>query len=484
MGIHTNLHHSRILSRVSCNFVLEYLLVFGLKYLRSVLRRVKLTVMSPCFLQDVAESQPSANKDFHKAVHQDPLPGHSKVFPTFKLHKKKGFHVKFAQAAPEIIGSSGDLHNVHRKPKPVQKKGLRVTFEEVAPMTIGKGGANAKLPAKDVTMGYREFAPERSPRIRRNYRCCRIWCCVRFARSPPEIIGEGGDAAKLPARDVEMRYLHSRSASSVHSSPESFKFLDLPPEIRDLIYHIALPYPISTTELPAWHSEEDGFKRAFSEESALRKRSYVNLTLANRQVRQEATYALFHNGIFVIPAHIHTLNSKSWPVLTPAFLKLATSNQYFAHQVRNIRIEIHSIEASGTFMWETVTTPQTMSNMSWICHYLPMFAGLKSIVVVWKDFVLLRPEIFQVSFRPAIGTESRLAALRPLHEYQKLDPGVSVLVSVLVYGLAFTNVSTALKLKSEATAGQTSKRRVLMGLNAFVKGLESEMRQCNVPRDD
>jgi len=54
--------------------------------------------------------------------------------------------------------SPSELVDVYRRPKPRQNKGLRVTFEKAAPEIIGEGGDEAELPARDVTKPYQNVA--------------------------------------------------------------------------------------------------------------------------------------------------------------------------------------------------------------------------------------------------------------------------------------------------------------------------------------
>lgn len=149
----------------------------------------------------------------------------------------------------------------------------------------------------------------------------------------------------------------------------------------------------------------------------------MNLTLANRQIRQEALYALFEYGIFVIPAGVQNCKVQGWPLLTPAYLKLAVKNNCFAHRVRNMEIEVRSIGARACVISRMVPTPQLVANMSWICHYLPIFENIQRIMVLWDDYPNLPAYIplvvsnyYSRHWRP-IGADSRLAPLKPLQQY-------------------------------------------------------------------
>ena len=55
---------------------------------------------------------------------------------------------------PSIHSPSPDLVDCYRRPKPKQHKGLHVTFATAAPDVIGEGGEEADLPAKEVSRSY------------------------------------------------------------------------------------------------------------------------------------------------------------------------------------------------------------------------------------------------------------------------------------------------------------------------------------------
>ena len=55
---------------------------------------------------------------------------------------------------PTIQSPQAEVVNYYRRPKPRQNKGLRVTFNEAAPEVIGEGGDEAAMPAREVSTSY------------------------------------------------------------------------------------------------------------------------------------------------------------------------------------------------------------------------------------------------------------------------------------------------------------------------------------------
>lgn len=288
---------------------------------------------------------------------------------------------------------------------------------------------------------------------------------VAFEKSGPEIIGTGGENAILPVKDVAMGYRHARNPPRPRVPQKPFRLLELPGEVRSAIYQATLPNPLWTQRLICWNSEgNDTTRTDLYVDCVQQKRTYVNLTLVSREVRRESLYVLYSYGRFVIPAYIQT---HKWGGLTPKFLTLAAKHKDLARQVRNIGIEINSMEARIRYARETVT------DILWIRHYLPLFTDLQSVVVEWTDFV--QPPLgvtFSNKVRPAIGIESRLTILRPLQEFQWCYPKISILIN----GMPFTRESSAPELKSEVTKGDIGKREGLFRIDGCLEELENEMR--------
>lgn len=124
------------------------------------------------------------------------------------------------------------------------------------------------------------------------------------------------------------------------------------------------------------------------------------------------------------------------------------------------------------------TLQATSQYTSWICRCLPWFSNLQSIVVVWRDYVQPLERLYSDYIRPAIGIESRIAALEPLSTYQKRYPTVSI----LVYGMPYTRPSWASETECKAKAGRACERDEPIRLDLCLENLEAERYSAKVDR--
>lgn len=76
----------------------------------------------------------------------------------------------------------------------------------------------------------------------------------------------------------------------------TFEFLNLPPEVRNPIYEMALPDPISVGRLPPWHHKMNKSQRNRTEQYTLIKWSYMNLTLANWKTVEKRSMCSIDTG--------------------------------------------------------------------------------------------------------------------------------------------------------------------------------------------
>jgi hypothetical protein len=89
------------------------------------------------------ESKESTNEDIDSFLHAGGTKANAPTAPRIDVAVAR-------KPLPLPQVSPSEIVDVYRRPKPRQNKGLRVTFQKAAPEIIGEGGDEAELPARDV----------------------------------------------------------------------------------------------------------------------------------------------------------------------------------------------------------------------------------------------------------------------------------------------------------------------------------------------
>lgn len=181
------------------------------------------------------------------------------------------------------------------------------------------------------------------------------------------------------------------TTASSRTGETSFPLLDLPADVRNMIYHLTLPTRVIRPQPVSASSAFSGSEgthpihpeaevRPSTEPVEQSRHPYVNLLLTNHQIFHEASYVLCHHCQFVLTVDwmrvgFPTIGTKDFQYhLQLPTAKLATSIQHIIMEI-NWRTSYH------------LNTRTAKCNLHSILVDLESFSGLRNVVVEWRDFL-------------------------------------------------------------------------------------------------
>ena len=174
--------------------------------------------------------------------------------------------------------------------------------------------------------------------------------------------------------------------SSTSNHEQRFPLLELPGELRNVVYRQALDQALPRNILPRWMDKmQRSHKYTINHSGAtgrLVASSFVNLELSCRQVYQEVSHILYRNYEFsfiIAPSHASFLDTclGSWQPT------LDIQDKSYIHRITNIVLKANW----DGFDWTAIR------NFSWsnwkhithmVCRALLGFSGLRRITLDWR----------------------------------------------------------------------------------------------------
>lgn len=238
-----------------------------------------------------AVTRPQKDNDIDRFLHHNPSPaqaearpslGTSLVVPPLDMTKRQG-----SLLAPQE-SDLGPIKDMYRRPKPRMNKGLRVNFASTAPEVIGEGGDEAELPSREISKSHPTLAVSDTAQP----------MPLRRRSTGYSVPGK----SDLPA--VQSQYVHVQDVDSkellLANSRDQIHNLEAPQAGRDNVHESAAA--LTSKPLPMG---------PFSDPADIHKKS-----VAQQSLRPEAFEAPFAESA------VHLTNSLT-PVPSPLPLKWA-----------------------------------------------------------------------------------------------------------------------------------------------------------------
>lgn len=216
-------------------------------------------------------------------------------------------------------------------------------------------------------------------------------------------------------RDWSSEY-NADLSSTGNEEERRFQPLELPPDIRFVLYSHILNQDLPNLILPRWLQHIQDQQEQTTGDSVIRRRpaasSFTNLQLSSRQVYEETSYVLYHQCHFsfnIAPCHASFLDG----CLLPRYSGQLPQDKSYIPRIANIVLKANwdgydwaKIQGSEWTEWKEV--------MSMVCDELPGFSGLRRLTLDWRgpnSCDALQPRMHQwLSITPYF---QRLRARRP-----------------------------------------------------------------------
>ncbi len=171
--------------------------------------------------------------------------------------------------------------------------------------------------------------------------------------------------------------------STANPQQHYFPLMELPGDLRNVIYRHALDHSVTSPILPRWkqrwHEYTTGHPVATGRIAAS---SFTNLQLSSRQVYHEASYILYQTCQFsfnIDPRHASFLDG----CLSSGSLTLNVQDKSYIHRITNIVLkadwERYDWARIRKFIW---TDWRDVTFM--VCSELQGFSGLRRLTLDWK----------------------------------------------------------------------------------------------------
>ncbi|MCJ1449688.1 hypothetical protein MMC28_000016 [Mycoblastus sanguinarius] len=200
-----------------------------------------------------------------------------------------------------------------------------------------------------------------------------------------------------------------------HSDTRSFPFLQLPGEIRNIIYKAALP----DVQHPLNSAFADGER-----DTPLILQTFTALLLTNRQINIEAWYIFFKDNHFLLevgPIALDFLNAQSFSCSKP----LRYIQPY--NLIRHLDVEIELLQLDPPNR-EMFPLRFVMENFQAACDTMGLFIGLKTITIRCKIRHLTSPSEWDA--HPFRETEDWVDLLLLLKAFQVKQSDVRIMVEM------------------------------------------------------
>ena len=251
--------------------------------------------------------------------------------------------------------------------------------------------------------------------------------CHRYPEAgqpPTSIVNKSTEKITQCPNTNGPQYINIQSTSD---SQPAFPFLQLPPEIRNMVYRFHLPNDRVTYRSMAASRLLQSLNRP------LRRTEGFDILFTNKQIHKEALYLLCTEKTFVIEISSLSIDFLSSSPETSG-LDLIVPNPDMYQSIRHI--ELHIDWSSYARLSCPPLSPQRSrispvesldDNMATVCQQLPRFQQLRSIDVTWTSSVFLITAFStRILIRIPISEAKILVLLRPLKQIRRMFPGLPI----------------------------------------------------------